>query len=122
MSSKWHGPKIHPIYCIGVEVVGKDSGKTTTIYAEEHEKVRLVHAADRHQVKRCVACQKLFSKQRNKVSTNPKKGLKKLVEAMRQAEAILSDASIADNLSSDDRIYLEEVVEKGKEAEEALNQ
>ena len=119
--SKYHGPKIYPITCQGIPAVD-EAGKTSITYADDHKKVRLVYAADQHQVKRCEACQAVYAKQRNKASVNPKKALKKMVEAMGQALEVLNDVDVAPYLDEVDRAGLEEIVRRGEEAQEELAQ
>jgi len=120
MTSKYHGAKAHSITCQGVELIQED-GSIKIIYAEEgHKKRRLVHKQDRHQVKRCEACQKLQGKTRNRASKSPVKAWRRLMEFSKDAQATLKE--FRKELDTDEIEYLEGVVEEGDEAKASLKE
>jgi len=90
------------ITCVGIDGKSKE-------FAEGHTTMRLVGKADVHQVTRCIACQKAYLKLSSKIRRNKKSlknAQKRASEAAANAQAIIDNKEMFNNLSKEDQAYL----------------
>ena len=105
--------KTEAITCQGI---GKDKdGKIR--YADDHEEFRLVYKQDAKQTKRCVACQKVYKKERQSANAKKRNVAKALITAVaegKKAQATFTKCGA--KMSKKDQDSLKATIKAGKDA------
>lgn len=110
-------PKTVVIECQGY---GKDA-KGNPLHAEGHTEIRLIHAQDRKQCKRCEVCQAMYTKIQQKARRGDvavRDAARKAVARKKQAEGVM--AEYKDRLDKTQLAELQRAIKEGAAAEATI--